>query len=162
MVQEGHTVRLRIVGDGPLRRDLQRQVRRLDLEDRVEFSGYLPRDQVPRELYRSHCLVMPSDLETFGLALVEAMACGRPVIATRCGGPEDIVTPETGLLIPAGDAEALYQAMRRMMDRYTDYDPAILRNYARETFSPQVYAETWDKLFAEAVGFSFPGTEQPT
>ena len=66
--------------------------------------------------------------------LNEAAACGKPVISTRCGGPEDIVTEETGLLVPVGDVEALAGAMLRMLDTAADYDPQRIRELTVSRF----------------------------
>jgi len=61
--------------------------------------------------------VLPSRYETFGVALVEAMATGLPAVATRCGGPEDIVTDQTGQLVPPDDPDALAEALQTMHDQ---------------------------------------------
>jgi glycosyltransferase involved in cell wall biosynthesis len=100
-------------------------------------------------LHQSHCLVLPSEVETFGLALVEAMACGLPVIATRCGGPEDIVTDETGILIPVNDEPALYRAMATMLQSCDKYDAQQIRRYALEKFGAERYVAAFTAVFSE-------------
>ncbi len=154
LVKLGVPAKLKLAGDGPLRRSLERLTRRLNLEDRIEFLGYLTREQVVRELIDSDCLVLPSEVETFGLVLVEAMAAGLPVIATRCGGPQDIVTEETGLLVPVNDEAALCRAMQDIMDNYRYYEPEKIRRYVADKFSDKAYVAAFEAIFSELVSCS--------
>ncbi|UCH64093.1 MAG: glycosyltransferase [Fidelibacterota bacterium] len=151
LVQAGKSARLKIVGDGPLRKSLERLARRLNVGNRIDFLGYLTREQVTGELHQSDCLVLPSDVETFGMALVEAMAAGLPVIATSCGGPQDIVTEETGLLVPVNDEIALCQAMQTIMDNYDNYEPEKIRRYVGGKFGEQTYVAALTAVFDELV-----------
>ncbi len=108
--------RLVMVGDGPMRRALDRLVDELGLEAHVEFAGFVRHDRVP-ELLRGcdmfvNCSVVP---ESFGVAVLEASACGVPVVATRVGGvPEVCRDDETGLMVEAGDSDALARAIIRL------------------------------------------------
>jgi glycosyltransferase involved in cell wall biosynthesis len=78
----------------------------------VFFAGWRPHEQLPRALNAADALVLPSVAEAFGLVLIEAMACGLPVIATRAPGPAAIVADgSTGWLIPPDDEEALVDAL---------------------------------------------------
>jgi glycosyltransferase involved in cell wall biosynthesis len=88
--------RLTFVGDGPLRDELEGRTG-------VTLAGTVPHDEVPRWLARSHVLCQPSLVEPFGLALLEAMAAGRSVVATRVGGPPEFVTAEAGVLVDPTD-----------------------------------------------------------
>lgn len=90
---------LTFVGDGPLRS-------RLEGRDRVTLAGKVPHDEVPAWVARSHVVCQPSLIEPLGLALLEAMAAGRSVVATRVGGPPEFVTPDAGVLVdPTGEAD---------------------------------------------------------
>jgi glycosyltransferase involved in cell wall biosynthesis len=153
-VKEGSPARLKLAGDGPLRSSLERLARRLNLGDRIEFLGYLNREQVAGELQQSDCLVLPSEVETFGVVLVEAMAAGRPVIATRCGGPEDIVTEATGLLVPVNAEAALCRAMHTIRETYSNYEPEKIRRYVVDKFGEQTYGAAFKALFDELVSGS--------
>jgi len=98
--------KLVIVGAGKERRRL------CDLAgEGVEFTGALSRSETRRQMWSANALVLPSEFETFGVVLIEALATGIPVIATRCGGPEEIVTPAEGVLINRGDETELTRAM---------------------------------------------------
>jgi glycosyltransferase involved in cell wall biosynthesis len=105
---------LLIVGDGPARGMLQVLSERLGIASQVVFAG--SRRDIPRVLPLLHAFVMPSLYEGFGIAILEAMAAGKPVIATSVGGiPEFVKNGETGLLVNPGDPGALADAMTRVL-----------------------------------------------
>src|SRR5207248_8936559 len=97
---------LTFVGEGPLRT-------RLEGHPGVSVAGRVPHDQVPKWLARAHVVCQPSLIEPFGQSLLEAMACGRSVVATRIGGPPEFVAPEAGVLVDPVDVGALAAAMRQ-------------------------------------------------
>lgn len=136
-------VRLRLVGGGHEEAAVRQEIRRLGIEDRAEVVGHEPRERVAERM-RSECdlLVLPSRSETFGCVLTEAMASGRPVVATRCGGPEDIVTDEhLGLLVERDDPEALAAAMRTVLTEPERFPSGRIRRSAEERFGyPSVTA----------------------
>lgn len=133
-------LRLSLIGDGPDLSAFQQLCQDMGLGDICLFLGSRPREEVAKILRESHFLILPSLEESFGIVLIEAMACGKPVIATRCGGPESFVTPETGLIVPPGDVEALAAALETMTDNLTDYDPQRIAVYARENFGYETVA----------------------
>lgn len=101
--------RLLMVGDGPERSSAEWLAKSLKISDRVHFLG--KHDQVNQLLPVADLMLMPSELESFGLAALEAMACEVPTIATAVGGvPEMIQNGVTGLLFPVGDVDAMSQA----------------------------------------------------
>jgi glycosyltransferase involved in cell wall biosynthesis len=116
---------------------LRRRAEELDLGDRVTFAGRKPPAEVARLMAESAVVVLPSRAESFGAVLVEALACGTPVVATSCGGPEDIVSPEVGELVPVGDSRALADALYRTLTGPARYEPARLREYAQSRFDWQ-------------------------
>lgn len=106
-------VRLRLVGDGPLRDHLRGRVADLGVADAVEFRGAVP--DVWPHLAEATIVVVPSLTEPQGIAVLEAMASGCPLVATRVGGiPEMVTSDRNGLLVPPGDARALADAMVRL------------------------------------------------
>jgi glycosyltransferase involved in cell wall biosynthesis len=96
---------LTFVGDGPLRPQLEGR-------PGITVAGPVRHDDVPARLAACHVLCQPSLIEPFGQALLEAMACGRSVVATRIGGPPEFVPPEAGVLIDPADEDALAAALR--------------------------------------------------
>ncbi|MFO1022641.1 MAG: glycosyltransferase family 4 protein [Planctomycetales bacterium] len=109
--------RLRIVGGGTLREEMQALSRELGITGQTEFIGAVPHDQVPAELRGLDVYVAASREESFGVAILEASACGCPVIVTDVGGlPEVVKNSETGLIIPKDDPGALADALCRLVD----------------------------------------------
>ena len=133
-------VRLVIVGGSYYRRggDQERQLRaratELGLGRSVSFVGHQDSAAVAQLMRRSAMLVLPSRAETFGVPLIETLASGTPVVSTRSGGPEDIVTPDVGELVEPGDQGALADAIVRVLRRGDAYVPAKLRAYALSRF----------------------------
>ncbi len=103
---------------GQINRLLGERSRRIQigLLDRVN------RKEVLQLIDQSHCLVLCSEIETFGVVLIESLSRGKPVIATRCGGPESIVNSENGLLCAAGDVDALSKTMLQIKEQYGTFN----------------------------------------
>ena len=97
---------LTYVGDGPLRAQLEGR-------DRVHLVGRVPHDAIPEHLARASVLCQPSLLEPLGQSLLEGMAAGRPVVATRIGGPPEFVPPEAGALVDPLDLDSIADGLRR-------------------------------------------------
>lgn len=155
--------RLVVVGDGPLREGLEERAREVGIGERVEFTGPIPADELARRFAETDALVLPAvrddkgDVEGLGVVLIEALAAGRPVIASRSGGIVDIVLDgETGLLVPPGDAAALAAAIGRYRD-----EPALAAELARRGAEHVRSEFSWDgivtrleALYREMVGRS--------
>jgi len=110
--------RLVIVGGGEQYTELQALIIRLGMKERIVLAGQAGHEQIPHYLQSFDLFVVPSltDRESFGVAAVEASACGLPVIASRVGGlPEVVLDGQTGLLVPPGDINALAAAMARLL-----------------------------------------------
>jgi glycosyltransferase involved in cell wall biosynthesis len=101
--------RLVFVGDGPLRSKVEGR-------PGVEIVGRVPHDEVPRHVAAADVLCQPSLVEPFGQALLEAMAAGRSVVATKIGGPPEFVPPDAGVLVDPLDTAALADGLRRAAD----------------------------------------------
>lgn len=144
----GHSeVELWIGGDGPQRPDLERLVQRLSIESQVRFLGLLTREQVREAMWRANTFVLPSYVETFGVVFIEAMATGLPVIATRCGGPEEFVTPEVGRLVPPGDIEQLGEAMETVYRSWEVSFGEQISRWTAEKFSSLVVSSRLKEIY---------------
>lgn len=144
--------RLRLVGDGELREALERHAVDLGLGDIVEFTGRKSVDEVHELLASSAFTVVSSTHETFSVSAAESLMCGRPVLSTRCGGPEGFITPEVGRLIEAGSVDALVEGLEWMLDHFQEFDPQALHEYARSRFAPDVVAAQILDVYREVLG----------
>ncbi len=123
LLAEGVDLRVLLAGDGPSRARLERRAAEPPLAGRVEFLGEVEHDAVPEALRRLDVFVMPSTWEGFGVAALEASACGLPVVASAIHGiPDVVVSGRTGLLVPPRDPAALAAALRRLLE-----DPSLRR-----------------------------------
>jgi len=125
-------------------------VQALGLESRVTFLGEVAPEGVAALMRRSALLVVPSRRETFSLVTAEALACGTPVVATRCGGPEEIITPDTGELADVDDAASLAIAIQSALLRSFDRDS--LRRYSVDRFGTAAAAQRIGVLYDRVVG----------
>jgi glycosyltransferase involved in cell wall biosynthesis len=130
-----------LIGDGPTRAKYEALAEELGVRANCEFLGQLPNEKTLEYISECHFLVVASLYETFGVVLIEAMAQGKPVVATRSGGPDDIVNEVNGLLVDTGSTEQLADAMGKMIENYSSYDPEAIKRYVRERYSCEVVAE---------------------
>lgn len=138
--RENPNVQLKIIGDGNLRKMLQEMTKQLGIEGKVTFTGRVSRKQVISILQESKAFVLPSDFETFGVVYIEAMACGLPVIGTKNGGAQEIITENCGKLIERDDLNELSEAMENVYNNYNSYDRKKISEYCRTHFGEeQIY-----------------------
>ncbi|RQP21603.1 glycosyltransferase family 4 protein [Piscinibacter terrae] len=139
--------RLRIVGDGPMRADHERLAGTLGIAGSVEWM--VPTRQIERQYREAAVFVLPSRYEGMPLALLEAQALGVPAVAFDCPtGPSEIVTPQTGRLVPLGDVASLASALVELLAspelRERMAHAAIERS--RQVFSPREHEQRWTAL----------------
>jgi glycosyltransferase involved in cell wall biosynthesis len=141
-----------LVGDGPLRSELELLATRLGLRDRVDFRGWTY--SVRAQLGEFDVVAVPSRFEAFGLTAVEAMLAERAVVATHGGGlPEVVEDGATGLLVPPDDVDALAAALRRLLD-----DRDLRRRLGSEgraralaRFAPEAAARAFEQLYEQVL-----------
>jgi glycosyltransferase involved in cell wall biosynthesis len=157
VIQHRPEVKLVLVG-GSIYRNAQLQEQRLHqmahelgLDGHVEFTGPKLPTEVSHYMRESAVLVLPSRFEAFGSVKVEALACGTPVVATRSGGPEDILNEKVGLLVPKENPEALASAIVQILERREEYGATAIRDYALKNFSWQVIARQTVDVYQEAI-----------
>lgn len=126
----GKDVFLDIIGDGILKEDLQSEIEKLGLENQIKLLGRMDRQKIGQRMHESDAFVLSSRGETFGLVYIEAMAAGLPLIATACGGPEEYVNEENGILVPVENVESLSKAMHKM---FTNIDSFNRRRISETT-----------------------------
>jgi colanic acid/amylovoran biosynthesis glycosyltransferase len=130
--REGVPFKMTIIGDGPLRPVLEQRVRELGLQDKVAIPGWLSNSEVRSQILSARAVVLPSFAEGLPVVLMEALALGRPVIATCVAGIPELVTDGVcGWLVPAGSVEHLSGAIRACM-RESDQRIQALGRAGRE------------------------------
>ena len=133
---------------------LRDQVDRLGLNGSVTFQDHVPQQELARRMARAQVLVLPSLSEGLGRVIVEAMACGTPVIGSRVGGiPEMIEDGVTGFLVPPGDVEALADRIRWVLSHPGEAQEMGRRGreFASRCFSSEMYVRGYASLFAKAM-----------
>jgi len=124
---------LRIIGQGAEKKGLRNEIVKRVLEHRIELIGPLKPNKLIDEYNKARVTVLPSYHEGFGIVLIESLACGTPVVATRCGGPEDIITKRNGMLVPIGKPRLLASAIKKVINHR--YNSQILRKEIIERYS---------------------------
>ena len=148
LVQRGlNSFQLVIGGDGPDREKLEQLTKTLGVAQRCQFLGGLSREQVRENMQNSDVFVLSSLHETFGVVVGEAMACGKPVISTRCGGPEFVVTEETGVLVDVAKPQALADAMADFILDRVSFNPHAVRTSVVNRFSPEVFVRNVSAVY---------------
>lgn len=151
-VLEKHpTYRLTLAGDGPEKANLQQLSQQLNISHAVTFLGPINRQQVKDLMAGSFCFVLSSQVETFGVVVIEALSQGTPVIATKCGGPESILTPVDGILVENHDINALANAMVDMIESPQLYNRAEIRQHCLDRFSERVFIDNMLEIYSTCI-----------
>jgi len=141
----------RIVGEG---RDLaycQQHAQALGISDLVVWCGRRLRPDIVAMFQDADAFVLPSHYESFGMVYAEAIACAKPVIATRCGGGEYIVNETNGMLVDVGDIAALAAALRRMIDHGDAFSAERIRADFMARFSKRAVLSLLKKVYESAI-----------
>ncbi|TET63444.1 glycosyltransferase family 1 protein [Candidatus Bathyarchaeota archaeon] len=151
VAKEQRDVRLRVVGEGPDRSRLVALAKSFDLEENVRFEGFVPHTQIVR--YYQHCNIFcfPTLGEPFGKVVLEAMACGKPVIASNVGGPADIIEDKrTGFLIPPAQPGILAETILGLLvdQKKRKKIGANARTAIAQSYSWESIAEKYHKLYS--------------
>jgi len=117
-----------IVGSGPLKKAIKKQIEDLGVQHEVILVGYVDSNRLNVWYNSCDIFVLPSKSESFGIVQLEAMACGKPIVATRNGGSEEIVTENTGILVQAGAPIKLVGGIKSAIER--EWDPEAIVDYA--------------------------------
>lgn len=137
---------LRIGGRGKKYGKLKKLARELGVGDRVRLHGYVPREEVKREMQMANLFILPSRFEAFGVVLIEAMATGCPVISTFSGGPEFIVNKDVGILVEPENVAELKNAIGRVYENYEQYDPDAIRRHVVNNYTKEVIRDKYHQI----------------
>ena len=148
----GHDLRLDVIGDGTDMESLRRTATDLGLNGSVCWLGRTSNAEVLTHMEGTGTVIINSNVETFSVVTGEALALGKPVIATRCGGPQGFITEDNGTLIDPGDDAALAAAMIARARQERAYDPAAIRRTVDERFSPAAVGARFVDVYQRVLG----------
>ena len=148
----GNPFKLKLVGTGEDWQMCLDYAKKIGLDPSVaEFTGLLLGQELVEEYQRCEALVLFSHYETQGVVLLEAFACGKPVIASRVGGIPEIMAPERGLLIEPGNEDQLLEALSRILDHQVAFaPPEKIRAFAEDHFSRRAILAQFTHLYHKA------------
>jgi L-malate glycosyltransferase len=142
---------LDIVGEGPNKIEYQELTKSMGLDNFIKFHGGKALLDVSDCMRRADFVVLPSEWENLPVVLLEAMACGKPIIASSVGGIPEIVEPRVGLLVKSKDVIELATAINHMLDNYLDYPMEVIGQLGRNKYSFETIADLYYKLYLEVI-----------
>lgn len=146
---------LHIIGDGNDKEKLEGLARKYSLlNNMIFFEGMVNANDISAFFCASDFFVLNSNFETFSVVTAEALACGKPVIATRCGGPEEFVKDDCGILIEPRDTDALVKAIDYMLDNFSSYSSKEICEYAKSRFGFDSVGKEFFNLYMSAIDSS--------
>ncbi|WP_436515503.1 glycosyltransferase [Ekhidna sp. To15] len=149
-VSKIQNLKVKIVGTGTGKNKLAAKINSLDLKHRISLIGEADRMEIRDLIQKCQFLILPSRYETFGNVLLEAMACGKPVVATKCGGPEEILLPECGYLADINASDLRHQ-IERMVENLDTFNSHVIRKIMEERFSPAKWINCLEELLKQAL-----------
>ena len=142
---------LKIIGGGPLKSELEKLISDLNLTNSVFLLGRLNRNQINANFQESDAFVLASRGETFGVSYIEAMATGLPVIATKCGGPEEFVNSENGCLVPIDNENSLFNAMNFIVENIETFNKGKISSAIKEKYSPSYVSSQLSMIYRDLI-----------
>lgn len=140
-----------IIGGGEKQAELQQQINRAQLQEHIHLVGQKNKQEIVQLLQQSDVFVLPSRGENFSVAVLEALACGLPVIASICGGIRECIEEHNGLLFPVDDMESLANAILHMATHLSNYDRQAIAADCQARFSPEVIAKQLTDIFEKVL-----------
>jgi len=139
--------RLIIVGSGPEKQNLINLINQLGLSNQVKLIGQINQIELSSLIKKCHAFLLSSYHETFGVSIIEAMACGLPAISTRCGGPEDIINLRNGYLGEVGSIEDITIYMKKIYSNYSSFNLNEIAKETKDKFGFQTFIKNTLKLY---------------
>lgn len=151
IVDLGYDVKLNLIGEGSDEDELKLYLNEKKLNGYVTFMGAQPREIVKLEIDKAHLVVSASKSETFGLSIIEAFACGRPVVAVDSGGPRDTVTNENGILVKENASDKLAEAIISVINNYNNYNQESIKSDCVKKYSEDAIFEKLEPIYTSTV-----------
>ena len=123
----------------------------LGIENAISFMSTTPKVELIKLLQHANVFVLFSDVETQSVILLEALCCGIPVISSRCGGPEEYITPENGILVDVENEEQLTEAMENMIRNKDKYNPSTIRSSIVDMVSRDSIAKKFLQMYSDVL-----------
>lgn len=142
-------MKLKIVGEGINLEKLKGIAKSKGIEDKVIFYGHQPRENILKLIDESNVLVVSSLKETFSIVTAEAFFRGKPVVATKCGGPEELINETNGLLCNVNDSASMASAMKNIYTNYINYDGEKIRNDALSKYSEKIVVQKLIEIYQQ-------------
>lgn len=152
LVRAGAKVALDIVGDGPQRAECEALARSLGIEDNVSFHGLLAKPAVARMMREAELLVLSSRYDNNPCVVMEALACGLPVVATAVGGVPELIDDSNGRLAKPEDPESMATAIRTALGKIDSFDRAAVSNAACTRYGTETIAAQLAAVYASVIG----------
>lgn len=143
--------KLIIAGDGPEKENLKQLVENLKITDKVEFVGQATREEISDLLIYCDAFILASDVESFGVVYLEALAVGRPVVTTRNGGAEEIINDTNGTLVEVGNLKGLANAIEQTILNYSKYDSKIISSECLERYSYKRVVRQLEEIYIKVI-----------
>lgn len=135
--EQGHSFRFRIGGVGASINKYHKLSQSYKIQDRIEWLGQLNREKALFEYQNCDFYVMPSRVESLSMVILEAMACGKPIVSTDCGGPSELIKSDIGILTSPNSPKHLAESIKKMLFNFHTYDSHKIRNLCEENYSPE-------------------------
>ena len=144
-------VNLRIGGGGEYLSSYKKLAIDLGIEKNIEWLGEIDKSVALDEYQNCDAFVLPSRHESMGIVFAEAMACGKPVITTMCGGPEEFINDDCGYLVEPENEIDLAQAMEKMIENHNHFNPEKIRAHFISRFSKRIVCEKIRDVYENAI-----------
>lgn len=150
LIDEGYKIHYDIIGDGFYESIFKKACKDTGVEEYVSFLGRKDKKDIPSYLEKAHALLISSELESFAIPGIEALASGLPVITTDCLGPRDFVLEKCGAIAKVNDPVDLARAIKEVIDGYDKFDKKYLSSVA-DRFSEKSVVEMAAKIYDRAI-----------
>lgn len=151
ILDKGHRVVLHIIGDGVYKEHFMQMAVELGIEKECIFHGDCSREKVYEIVSQMDFFVSASLLECSGVSVQEAMLLGKPILVTKSGGANSLVTEDTAIVVDKGSTQALADGMEEMIQRYGDFDAEKIREYAENKFEISHISKQYMQIFYDLV-----------
>jgi glycosyltransferase involved in cell wall biosynthesis len=144
-------IRLTIVGSGVSENELRNLISSLGMENRVDMPGSKNKMDILALMDAVNITVVSSETETFSVVAAESLSRGNPVLTTRCGGPEEFVDDNNGVVCLVNDEHDMAEKMQLIYDKYNSFDHQAIARKASEMFSEQAVVKQLEEIYTKAI-----------